>query len=128
MERQSNPLVIHIFLGVGAATLLPGISLREQSSAILGLAITGIVFVVANQMIRCYPNDIRSTPPITLLVLGVVGVVQDTLLWLLAEWVGGKLDGFEVDGFGTALLGGLIVRAVTLVLMALTPSREKEPA
>ncbi|MER0448555.1 phage holin family protein [Streptomyces sp. NPDC006711] len=129
MEKKTNPLAIFIFLGVGAATLLPGISLREQSSPVLGFVLTGIVFVVLNQLISCYPHDIRSCPPVKLLVLGAAGILQDTLLWLLAEWVGGLMDGFEVDGFGAALLGGVIVRTVTLALLVLKPREESgEPA
>ncbi|CAM5579927.1 phage holin family protein [Streptomyces xanthochromogenes] len=130
MEERSNPVAVFNFIGVGAAVLLPGISLREGASPVLGFVLTGLLFFVVNQAIRCYPTDIRSAPPVMLLILGAVGIVQDTLLWLLAGWVGGKLDGFEVDGFGTALLGGLVVRTVVLVLMALSPRRaeEAEPA
>ncbi|MEU9100283.1 phage holin family protein [Streptomyces sp. NPDC048361] len=130
MERKSNlPLVGSILVGVGVATLLPGISLREGSSPVLGFVLTGMVFAFINQLISCYPDDIRTSPPVMLLILGAAGILQDTLVWLLAEWVGGKLDGFEVDGFLTALLGGVIVRAVTLVLLALKPRRASaEPA
>ncbi|MCX5385944.1 phage holin family protein [Streptomyces sp. NBC_00083] len=123
MERQTNlPLVAAILVAVGAAVLLPGISLREDASPVLGFVLTGMVFAIVNQLISFYPSDIRTSPPAMILILWAGGIVQDTLVWLLAEWVGGKLDGYEVDGFGTALLGGVIVRTVTLALLALKPS------
>ncbi|MFF5520719.1 hypothetical protein [Streptomyces coeruleorubidus] len=58
-----------------------------------------------------------------MLLLGVVGIAQDTLIWLLVSWLGSDMEyGLHVDGFLAALLGGVIVRVTVLVLLALGPS------
>ncbi|MFD3499251.1 phage holin family protein [Streptomyces sp. NPDC058676] len=117
------------FLGVALATaVLPGISLILDSPP-LELLLPGAVFLIVNQLIHSYPSAVRSAPPIMLLILAVVGVVQDTLVWLLASWLGSEMDyGLHVDGFLPALLGGVIVRVSVLVVMALGPQPAPESA
>jgi putative membrane protein len=115
------------YLGVAAAAaLLPGITSildRPPWEAVLA----GAVFLIVNQLIYSYPSAIRGAPPVALLLLAVIGVVQDTLLWLLVSWLGSQMDyGLHVDGFLTALLGGLIVRGTVLALMALGPQPTPE--
>ncbi|MGW0830800.1 phage holin family protein [Streptomyces prunicolor] len=110
------------YLGVAlAAALLPGIHALGDSRLFDALA-AGIVFTAVNQLIHAYPDDIRGAHPIVLLAFGAVGIVQDTLIWLLVSWLSGKMgDGLHVGGFPTALLGGVVVRASTFVLLALGP-------
>ncbi|MGW0813411.1 hypothetical protein ACWD00_09215 [Streptomyces viridiviolaceus] len=115
------------YLGVALATvLLSGIT------PILGsppweVVLAGAVFLIANQLIYSYPRAIRSAPLIMLLILGAIGVVQDTLLWLLVSWIGSQMDyGLHVDGFLTALVGGVVVRATVLLLMAVGPQPTPE--
>jgi putative membrane protein len=118
------------YLGVAAAAaLLPGITSRLDDGAPWGVVLAGAVFVIVNQLIYTYPHAIRSAPPLALLILAVIGVAQDTLLWLLVSWIGAQLDyGLHVDGFLTALLGGLVVRAIVLVLISFGPQPEPETA
>jgi len=118
------------YLAVAAATaLLPGITSRLDDGAVWGVILAGAVFVIVNQLIHTHPHAIRSAPPLALLLLTVVGVAQDTLLWLLVFWIGGQLDhGLQVDGFLTALLGGLVVRAVVLALIYVGPQPRPEAA
>lgn len=53
----------------------------------------------------------------------MVGIAQDTLIWLLVSWLGSDMEyGLHVDGFLAALLGGVIVRVTVLVLLALGPA------
>lgn len=119
--------ILGTYLGVGlAAALLPGIS-PVADGPFWQTMLASIVFLVVNQLIHTYPSAIRSAPPVMLLVLAAIGIVQDTLVWLLVSWLGGQMDsGLHVDGFLTALLGGVITRAVTLAAMALGP--QPEPA
>jgi len=114
--------ILGTYLGVAlAAALLPGIHALADSRLFDAL-VAGILFVAVNQLIHCYPEDIRGAPPIMLLILGAVGIVQDTLIWLLVSWLSGKMEsGFHVDSFPTALLGGVIVRASAFALLALGP-------
>ena len=114
--------ILGTYLGVAlAAALLSGIHALGDSRLFDAL-LAGIVFTVVNQLIYAYPDDIRGTHPIALLAFGAVGIVQDTLIWLLVSWLSGKMgDGLYVDGFPTALLGGVVVRASAFVLLALGP-------
>ncbi|MEU9591005.1 phage holin family protein [Streptomyces sp. NPDC048219] len=110
------------YVGVALATvLLPGITAVIDAPP-WEVVLAGAVFLIVNQLIHSYPSAVRSAPPVMLVILGVIGVVQDTLLWLLVSWLGAQMGyGLHVDGFLTALLGGLVVRGTVLVLMALGP-------
>ncbi|GAA4006601.1 phage holin family protein [Streptomyces sp. NBC_01352] len=114
--------VVGTALGAALATaLLPGISLVLDSPP-LELLLPVAVFLIVNQLIHTYPGTVRSAAPIALLALGALGVLQDTLIWLLVSWLGSRMDyGVHVDGFLAALLGGVIVRATVLVCLALGP-------
>ncbi|MEV5548858.1 phage holin family protein [Streptomyces sp. NPDC052309] len=119
--------VLGTYLGVAVATvLLSGITPILDSPP-WEVVLAGAVFLIANQLIYSYPRAIRSAPPIMLLILGAIGVVQDTLLWLLVSWLGSRMDyGLHVDGFLTAVLGGVVVRATVLLLMAVGPQPAPE--
>ncbi|WP_327401938.1 hypothetical protein OG194_18510 [Streptomyces sp. NBC_01288] len=68
------------------------------------------------------PSSIDAIAISALFDVLVTGIVQDTPIWLLASWLSGKTQaGFHVDGFLAALLGGVIVRATVLFLLALGP-------
>ncbi|MFF5494763.1 phage holin family protein [Streptomyces aquilus] len=109
-----------------AAVLLPAIRPIDDNVAWAAL-LPALVFLIVNQLISSYPSSIRTAPPIALLILGGVGIVQDTLIWLLVSWISARLDaGLDVDGFLAALLGGVIVRATVLVLMAVGPQPTPE--
>ncbi|MFD7132393.1 hypothetical protein [Streptomyces sp. NPDC059894] len=112
------------FLGVGVATAaLPGLT-PVLDDLPWELLLPGAVFLIVNQLIYSYPSAVRGpcASLASVAVLAVIGVLQDTLVWLLASWIGSRLgSGVQVDGFLTALLGGLVLRAVVLVCMAIGP-------
>lgn len=117
------------YLGVAlAAFLLPGISQIVDDPPWSGI-LPGVVFLIVNQLIYTYPSAIRSAPPVMLLILAGIGVVQDTLVWLLVSWLCTQAThGLQVDGFLAALLGGVIVRATVLAVMAVGPQPVPDPA
>jgi putative membrane protein len=52
--------------------------------------------------------------PFIILTLGLFLIVINAWMLMLAGWIAGKADiGFEVDGFWTALVGGIIITLVT---------------
>ncbi|MEU3610929.1 hypothetical protein ABZ725_01250 [Streptomyces sp. NPDC006872] len=114
--------VLGTFLGVTLGTvLLPGISTVGDDPP-WAVFTCGALFLIVNQLIHSYPSAIRTSPRGLILALAGVGVVQDTLLWLLASWLGSQLTyGIHVDGFLAALLGGLIARVTVLGCMAVGP-------
>jgi len=111
-----------------AAVLLPGIRPIDDNVAWAAL-LPALVFLIVNQLVSSYPSSIRTAPPVMLLILGAVGIVQDTLIWLLVSWIGSELEsGLDVDGFLAALLGGAVVRLTVLALMAIGPQPAPEAA
>lgn len=121
--------VLGTWLGVAlAAVLLPGISQVVDDPPWSGI-LAGCAFMLINQLIHVYPGAIRSAPPLMLLILAGIGVVQDTLIWLLVSWLSAQAThGLHVDGILAALLGGVIVRGTTLAVMAVGPQQTPEPA
>ncbi len=97
-----------------AAAILPGLEIRGLPAA-LG---AGLVLGLINAVVR--PVLVVLTLPVTLLTLGLFLLVLNGLcLWLTALVV----DGFEVAGFWSAVLGALIVSAVSWLLTAFVSDR-----
>lgn len=83
-----------------ATSLVDGIRADDTFSLILAAIVLGLV----NAVVR--PVAILLTIPITVLTLGLfLWPINAGMLWL----VGRLLDGFDVAGFGAALLGALLV-------------------
>jgi putative membrane protein len=83
-----------------ASELVSGISFRDGATLIWAALILGIV----NAVVR--PIAVILTLPITLLSLGLFLWVINAAMIGLVAWL---LDGFSVAGFGSALLGALLV-------------------
>jgi len=90
-----------------AAELVDGIEL-------VGLYVASIVAVLLgllNLIVR--PVLVVLTIPITLLTFGLfVFVINAALFWFVSSFV----DGFNVAGFGSALLGSLCVSACSWIV------------
>ncbi|MEV0845235.1 hypothetical protein AB0J21_04970 [Streptomyces sp. NPDC049954] len=103
--------------------LLPGVKFHVSGavSVLVAFVLADLIYTVVNQLISAWPSDnVRDTPSVVLLLLAVVGVFEDSLVWLLISWATGQLGlQLGVSGYGTALLAGLISRTVVLALMAL---------
>ncbi len=83
-----------------ASELVDGIWARDGATLVWAALVLGLV----NAVVR--PIAILLTLPITLLSLGLFLWVINAAMFGLAAWF---LDGFEVAGFGSALLGAVIV-------------------
>jgi len=100
---------------VAAAYLVPGIRVGERAwVAYAGMAlILGLVNAVVKPLLKLL------TCPLILLTLGLFLVVVNALMLLLAAKIAQAVGiPFQVDGFVPALLGSLIVSAVTWALSA----------
>lgn len=87
-------------------SFVPGISISTLSTALL----VALFFGILNAVVR--PIILLIAFPITLITLGLFSfVVNAGLFW----WVGSFVKGFEVHGFVPALLGSLVVSAVSFV-------------
>ncbi|GAA2511762.1 hypothetical protein GCM10010406_54950 [Streptomyces thermolineatus] len=96
-----------------AGALLPGITLgAENVDVLLSLMVAALVVMLLTQLVYVGPSARVPTP--ALLAFGLAGFVQDSLIWWLLSWLGGKFAELEVEGFGTILLAGLITRVSIL--------------
>ncbi|MFD8456807.1 phage holin family protein [Streptomyces antimycoticus] len=111
-------------LGV-AIWLLKDITLTGDNTGrqALTLILVALVFGVVNVVVK--PIVKLLAFPLFILTLGLITLVINALMLLLTSWLAGKLDlSFNVDGFGTAVLGGLIVSIVAWALHVVLPDDE----
>jgi putative membrane protein len=93
-----------------AAWLVPGLILSGGISALLA----GLVLGIVNTLVK--PVLLLLTLPFTLLTLGLfIFVVNAICLGLTAA----VLPGFDIDGFGSAFLGAIVVSVVSWILNGL---------
>ena len=108
----------HLFITAAllllVANLVRGVQVEGWGSAILGALALGLV----NAFVR--PLMILLTLPLTVVTFGLfLLVVNALMLWLVAALV----PGFRVQGFGSALLGSLLLTLLNLGVAALTAAR-----
>ncbi|HCJ52109.1 MAG: hypothetical protein A2898_02715 [Candidatus Kerfeldbacteria bacterium RIFCSPLOWO2_01_FULL_48_11] len=93
------------------AYLLPGFEVSSFYTALIVALVLGIV----NAIIK--PVLILLTLPITILTLGLFTLVINALLiWFVASFI----EGFSIDGFTTALLGGVILWVISWLTNGIT--------
>ena len=97
-----------------AARLVPGIFVANWRSALLA----GLVLGLVNALVR--PVLVILTFPLTLLTLGLFLLVLNAFCLALTAWL---VPGFDVVGFLPAVLGSLIVSAVSWLLTAFVSDR-----
>jgi putative membrane protein len=110
-----------------ATFLLSGISLTAPTTQgrVVTLLVVALIFGVLNAVLR--PIFKLVTLPLLLLTLGLFLLVINAVMLLLTSWVSNRVDlGWSVDGFGTAVLGALIVSVVSFLLNAFVPDRRRD--
>jgi putative membrane protein len=92
-----------------AAQLVPGFVIAGVTPLVLAALVLGLV----NAIVR--PVLVILTLPLTLVTLGLfLFVLNAFCLWLTSRLV----PGFEVQTFGSALLGALVISVVSWILTA----------
>jgi putative membrane protein len=105
-----------------AAFLLDGIRIHGSSTQdkLLTLVLVALIFGVINAVIR--PVVKLLSLPFIILTLGLLIVVINALMLLLTSWVSGQVGlGFHVDGFWTAIFGGVIVMVASWLVELVLP-------
>jgi putative membrane protein len=87
--------------------LVDGIHVRDGRAALIGALVLGL----ANAVVR--PLLVLLTLPVTVITLGLFLLVVNALMLALAAAL---VDGFEVDGFGAALWGSLVLWVMNLLV------------
>lgn len=98
---------IVIFIG---SYLVTGVNLKSYWTA-LGVA---IVLSILNLLIR--PFIILLTLPLNILTLGLFTLVINAWILMLADKL---IDGFSLDGFGWAVLFGLVISVLNTLLLVI---------
>ena len=95
---------------LAVAYLMPSIEVSGFGGALIAAAVIGLV----NMLIR--PLLVLLTLPITLLTLGLFILVINGLLFF---GVGALLEGFDVQGLWSGMLGALLYSLISWALTAL---------
>jgi putative membrane protein len=90
-----------------ASYVIEGIHVAGFFSALLGAAMLGILNVFFRPVI------LILTLPINLLTLGLFTFVINAVILMMAS---GVIRGFDVSGFGSAILGALVISIVSWLL------------
>ncbi|MER6421563.1 phage holin family protein [Streptomyces sp. NPDC001137] len=87
------------------------------------LIIVALIFGLVNFLVK--PIVKVLTFPLFILTLGLITLVVNALMLLLTSWLADKLDlSFHVEGFWTAVLGGLIISIVSWALHVVLPDND----
>ncbi|TCO51294.1 putative membrane protein [Kribbella antiqua] len=117
-------LVVNAIALAAAAWLLSGITLSGTSTTrkVITLLVVAAIFGVVNALVK--PLATILSLPFIILTLGLLIFVINALMLLLTSWISDGLDiPFEVDGFGTALLGALIITVVSWLVNVFLPDK-----
>jgi putative membrane protein len=105
-----------------AVWLLDKITLTGDSTGkkVGTLILVALIFGLVNFLVK--PIVKLLSLPLLILTLGLFTLVVNALMLLLTSWVADKVDlSFHVDGFWTAVLGGLIISIVSWALNMILP-------
>jgi len=100
-------IIITAVVAFALSAVMPGIHIKDFWTAI----ILSVVMAVLNFLLK--PILIILTLPITILTFGLFLFVINAIIVLCA---GHFVRGFEVDGFGWALLFSLLLSLITSIL------------
>ena len=121
MSRLIIRLLVNVAALVAAAFVLnrlaPGsIVIADWASALLAALLLGMV----NAFIR--PLVSTFTCLLQLLTLGLFTLVINALMLLFTSWLAGLLHiGFQVNGFGAAFFGAILMALVSTFLTRVLP-------
>jgi putative membrane protein len=108
-------------LGV-AVWLFSGITLTADSTGgrIVSLLIVGAIFGAVTSVVRPIVNLLSL--PLIILTLGLFLLVTNALMLLLTSRLADTLGlEFHVDGFWTAVFGGLVISIASMIVESLLP-------
>lgn len=108
-----------------AVWLLDKITLTGDSTGkkVWTLILVALVFGLVNFLVK--PIVKVLTFPLFLLTLGLFTLIVNALMLLLTSWLADKLNlSFHVEGFWTAVLGGLIISIVSWALHIVLPDED----
>lgn len=106
-----------IVAGISVVSYEPG----DTSATVLTFLLVALIFGIVNGVVG---NLIRIVAfPLYILTLGLISLVVNSLMLLLAAWISGLFGfGLIVDGFWWGVLGALVLAVLTwLISIVLRP-------
>ena len=95
---------------IAVAYLMPSVTVSSFGAALVAALVLGLI----NAVVR--PLLVLLTLPVTLLTLGLfIFVLNGLLFWMVGTW----LEGFEVGGFWSGVIGAILFSVVSWLLSAL---------
>ena len=105
-----------------AALLLPGISVQTQDdtgSAAVTFLLIAVVIGLVNTIVKPIAQVLRGC--FIILTFGLFLLVVNAAMLMLSSWLCAQLGvGFAVDGWGTALIGSIIVSVISGLINGIT--------
>ncbi|OEJ59800.1 hypothetical protein BGM19_19260 [Streptomyces agglomeratus] len=108
-----------------AIWLVNDITLTGESTGkkALTLIIVALLFGLVNFFVK--PVVKLLSLPLFILTLGLITLVINALMLLLTSWLADQFkQNFHVEGFWTAVLGGLIISVVSWALNVILPEKD----
>ena len=98
------------------AYFMDSVTIEPWWLAVIVAVVLGAINAVVKPVVRLF------SLPITILTLGLFSLVINGLMVLLCAWF---IDGFKVDGLGSAILFSIILAIVNWVLNMMFSNDEK---
>jgi putative membrane protein len=115
MKKMLIKIAINAVALYAAVAIMNGRGITPQSENWLSFIWLALIFGLVNAIIR--PLLIVMSCPLLILTLGLGTLLINTLMFVLAGWIGVQFNvGFTVDSFVAAFLGALITSLVSFVL------------
>lgn len=116
-------LIISGFAIWVASLWINGIEVESDGSwqnTLFVVAVVALIFTVVNTLVKPLVKIVSL--PLYILTLGLFFLVVNALMLMLTSWLSGLVGvGLDVDGFGTAVLGALLISVITLILSLVIP-------
>lgn len=106
-----------------ATVVISGVEIENGSTQeqVITLIVVAAIFAAVNVVVR--PVVKLLSLPLYVLTLGLFTFIVNALMLWLTSWIAGQLDvAFHVDGFWSAVLGGLVISFVSWLLNLLVRS------
>ncbi|KFG02213.1 phage holin family protein [Streptomyces europaeiscabiei] len=112
---NAGALAVAVWL-IDKITLTGDSTGKEVGTLLLVALVFGLVNAVVKPLVKLL------TLPLFILTLGLFTLIVNALMLLLTSWLADVLDlSFHVEGFWTAVLGGLIISIVSWALSLVLP-------
>ncbi len=100
-------LIVNAVALYAVVRMVPGISVTGLENLVLSSLVLGFLNSVLRPIISFF------SLPITILTLGLFTLVVNGIIFALASWI---VPGFNVTGFGSAMLGALAFSVISFIL------------